>query len=61
MLVGKNIQDNEKTDHSPGLYLYIFLGILIQILFSFYVGQLIEPEENPGFRDITTCKDMHLK
>ena len=31
------------------------------MFFSFYVGQLIEPEENPGFRDITTCKDMHLK
>ena len=42
------------------LQLFIFSGIFLQMLNKFYAGQLSEPEENLGFLDITTCKELHV-
>ena len=25
-----------------------------------FAGQFVEPEENPGFLDMTTCKKIHV-
>ena len=46
---------------SPVVYLFGDLFTNVQMLNKFYVGQLSEPEENPGFLDITTCKELHVK
>ena len=57
---GRIIPDN-KTHNTIQFYKFSGIFMCYKCCINYMEGQSIEPEENPGFLDITTCKELHLK